>query len=102
MIQKKLENVVLYKYLYQDYNKQVYMYNRAENTEDDNRDINKFIDNMDKDETVSPDLKEYIKLFYASKQEDGQTQVDYMINRCESIYGRNEMEISWKKHGSSL
>lgn len=92
----------LYKYIYQEYRHNVYIYNKSNITEIGSGEISEFIKSLDKNESVGNWLKDYIKTYYQESPGDGQLLPEYIINRTENIYGRNELNISWRGRGSSL
>lgn len=101
-----------YKYMYQEHHtkRNVYMFEYGERTNAQRVQIEKFIKSVEEhdaklasckaNQTSKPEraywLAEYLQVRYSTKPEDGQTNVDYMADRCNRIAGATEMKRSWK------
>ena len=101
-----------YKYMYQEHHskRNVFMFEYGERTNAQRAQIEKFIKSVEAHDaklasckahqTSKPErvywLAEYLQVRYGTKQEDGQTNVDYLIHRCNNITSAVEMKRSWK------
>ena len=85
-----------YKYIYQDdrATRRTHIFEYQEQDEIDRQDIKEFAERID--EKTDGWLKQYITSYYRTPCDDGQTNVDYMIQRCERLYAWEEMERSWR------
>jgi len=85
-----------YKYIYQDDRamRRTHLFEYHEQDELDREAIKNFAEKID--EKQDGWLKQYITQYYRTPADDGQTNVDYMIERCERLYTWEEMERSWR------
>jgi hypothetical protein len=85
-----------YKYIYQGdrATRYTHQFEYHEQDEIGREDIKQFADKID--EKQDGWLKQYITQYYRTPADDGQTNVDYMIQRCERLYTWEEMQRSWR------
>lgn len=90
------EQEIKYKYIYQGdrATRFTHQFEYQEQTQTDRAEIENFSNTIDKVEDAW--LKTYIDRYYRTPAEDGQTNVDYMIERCERLYTWEEMTKSWR------
>lgn len=86
-----------YKYMYQDdrATRRTHLFEYWEAVEQEKDEIADFVKKVDNNRQDKW-LSEYLKRYYQTPALDGQTNVDYMITRCERLYTWEEMERSWK------
>jgi len=94
MLQKTVERK--YKYIYQGDRaaRFTHQFEYHEQDELDREAIKNFTEKID--EKQDGWLKQYITQYYRTPADDGQTNVDYMIQRSERLYTWEEMERSWR------
>ena len=94
--QKFVVEPIKMKYMYQEEQvfRTTYIYEQAEQTQDARKSIAKFVSKLDEKDAW---LKTYLYRQYQKPYEDGQTDREYMIHRCNRHLGQTEMERSWKK-----
>lgn len=86
-----------YKYYYQDdrATRLTHQYEYWEAVEQEKIEIDDFVKKVDNNRDDKW-LSDYLKMYYKTPALDGQTNVDYMINRSERLYTWEEMERSWR------
>jgi len=85
------------KFYYQDsrVERRTHIFEYWEAVEQEHDEIQEFTAKLEKNKDDAW-LKEYITQYYRVPATDGQTNVDYMIERCERLYTWEEMERSWR------
>jgi hypothetical protein len=86
-----------YKYMYQDdrATRRTHIYEYYETVEAEHAEIQEFVTSLSVNKADAW-LQGYMKEYYQVPAMDGQTQPDYIQQRCERLYTWEEMERSWR------